>query len=76
MSHVSELRDRVEARKKQLEAKLLEWKADTKGVFQKKIDEAEKDIADLKDLVKDGWEKVSEPVAKKINDWLKKDNHL
>lgn len=72
MNQFSELRDRVEARKKDLEAKLLEWKADTKGSFNEKIDQAENELKNLKEIVKDGWDRVTEPIAKKLNEWLSK----
>lgn len=72
MNHKSELKDRIEARKKELESKLSELKADTKGEVREKIDYIGKELKNLKDILSDGWDNVNEKISQKLNEWLKK----
>ena len=71
MSRKAELRARVEARRKELEAKIARAKADAIGASNEAIDEAKAKLAELEKLVVDGWEKLSEKAAGKLNEWLK-----
>jgi DNA-binding transcriptional MerR regulator len=73
MNNTEELKDRVNAKKHELQAKLSELKADaraeareTRTKLQSKLDELEEDL-------KEGWEKVSETTAAKLNRWLERD---
>ena len=71
MSEVGELKSRVEAKKKQLEADLAQAKAD----FHGDANDAEKGIKskleELSDYLSDGWDNLSESMAEKLNSWLK-----
>lgn len=72
MNHTSELKDRILARKKVMEAKLLELRANQKGAATDKITNLESELSRLKDMVKDGFENLTEDVAAKLNEWLTK----
>lgn len=76
MNHKSELRDRIEARKKDIQSKVAALKADTKGAWRENIERLEKERASVEELIKDGWENVTEAVAKKLNDWLKRNKDI
>jgi len=65
-----ELKNRVTAKRKQLEARLAELKADAQGKAADERDKLEARLAEIGDAVKDGWENLSERTAKKLNDLL------
>lgn len=71
MTQTTELKSRIEAKKKELEARLLEAKADA----QSKSRETEKAIRDrlddLRGILSDGWDRLTEESAKRLNGWLK-----
>lgn len=66
-----ELKNRVDARKRVLEARYLELKADTQERAREERDRVKRKLDDLQETVKDGWDNLSEKVAAKLNDWLK-----
>ena len=70
----SELKDRITAKKLELQAKLAELKADTKGAVREKVDDLERELHDVEKLVGNGWDNLSEAISKKLNEWLKKDH--
>lgn len=68
---LTELRFRVEARQKQLEADLARAKADAAGLANDHMETMQRKLDELQGALKDGWEKVSEGTLKKLNEWLK-----
>ena len=65
-----ELKDRVEARRHQLMAKLSELKADTRHEAGEARDKIKQGLSDLEDTLRDGWDNVSDAVRTKLNGWL------
>jgi hypothetical protein len=70
MSQVSELKARVEAKRKKLEADIARAKADAQGAANDRVERMEAKIADVRTMLKDGWEDLGESTARKLNDWL------
>ena len=68
---MSELRTRIEAKKKKLEAELLERKADAQGAASDAVREIKAKLAELDKLVGDSWDDLSDSVRKKLADWLR-----
>ena len=66
-----ELKNRIEAKKHQLLAFLAETKADTEGAVSEKRKDAEGKLKQLDEHLKDGWERLTDQVADKLNAWLK-----
>lgn len=64
------LKDRVEAKRKELEARLSELKADTREGSSEKIKEVREALDDLGAAAKEGWDNLSELAAKRINEIL------
>ena len=73
MSQMDELKDRVEAKKLRLEAKISELKADARSTSREESQKLQSKLDALKDGLKDGWDSMTEAVASKLNDWLKDD---
>ena len=71
IEHKDELKNRVEARQRALQARYLELKADTQERTREERDRVKHKLDELKETVKDGWDNLSEKVAEKLNDWLK-----
>ncbi|MBC96320.1 MAG: hypothetical protein CME63_01095 [Halobacteriovoraceae bacterium] len=69
-SHKSELLDRVKARQKELEAKIARAKADAKGSTNKKVDEWEVKLSNMKKDISEASESTTEEISKKLNKWL------
>jgi len=67
----NELRSRVEAKRRRLEARVEELKADATAAARKEREEAERELASLRSTLTEGWENVTERVAKKLNEWLR-----
>ena len=65
-----ELKDRVEARRHQLMAKLSELKANTRHEAGEARDKIKQGLSDLEDTLRDGWDNVSDAVRTKLNGWL------
>ncbi len=72
-SEHQELRDRIEARKKKIEARLATLRADTRATAREEKRKLEERLHRLNDHLKEGWSKMSSAVARKLNDWLKED---
>ncbi len=66
-----ELKNRVEARQRALQARYLELKADTQERAREERDRVKRKLDELQETVKDGWGNLSEAVSAKLNDWLK-----
>lgn len=70
MSQKEELKDRIQAKKKLLEAKLHELRADSRKNSRAAVADVERKLDDLNEALKKGWDNVSETVAKRVNKWL------
>jgi len=75
MTKMEELKDRVEAKRHELLAKLNELKADARAEAQEQHHRVREKLADLERTLKGGWDKVSNEVAAKLNEWLKKEGN-
>lgn|GEM_PF-2990960 len=73
MSQINELKDRVEAKKLRLQAKIRELKADTRSTSREEAKKLQIKLDALSKNLKGGWGDASEALAKKLNDWLKDD---
>lgn len=67
----SELRHRVEAKRKELEASLERAKADAAGKTSETVERIQRELNELNDRLKDGWDNLSEAAADQLNEWLK-----
>src|SRR5690349_17326003 len=65
-----ELKDRIQARKHAMQAKLDELKADGRKEARSTTDKLKKSLDELEDSVKDGWDNLSDAVRTKLNSWL------
>lgn len=64
-----ELKDRIDAKKHELMARLSELKADTRADASEKRDKIQGRLDELESHLTIGWEKAK----LKLNDWLKRD---
>lgn len=69
-THRKELKDRVEAKRMRLQAKLAELKADGRKDSREAIDSIESKLNELRGTLREGWDRVSEAGAAKLNAWL------
>ena len=70
LSKSDELRDRIEARKHELLAKLSELKADSRRDAADARTRVKAKLDELELHLKSGWDKVSDDVRTKLNKWL------
>ena len=70
---MDELKLRVEAKKKELEAQLAKFKADSVGTKNEAIEGLQKKLSSLESDLKNGWDNMSESIAGKLNRWLSDD---
>jgi len=68
---MSELKSRIEAKKKQLEADLLTLKADAQGKTSEAAKRIKAKLAELETLLAQGWGNLNDNVRAKLNDWLR-----
>ena len=73
LKNKDELKDRFEAKQKSLSAKLAELKADGRHEAIESRGKIEQKLQEAKEFLKDGWDRITEPMAAKMNDWLDKD---
>ena len=66
-----ELRLRVEAKVHELKAQLATLAADGTAEAQKRKEQLEASVKDAQVQLKDGWEKITDQAASKLNEWLK-----
>lgn len=66
-----ELKHRIEAKKKELQAKMETAKADKHGQAAEQESNIKTKLNELEMHVKNGWENLTEATAAKLNDWLK-----
>ena len=74
LSHRKELKDRVEAKKRQLQSRLSELKADSRSGARDEEKRLRERLENLEDTLEKGWDNLTEAVAGKLNAWLKKDS--
>jgi len=72
VSERAELKDRIEAKRKELEARLASFKADGRKSSRESKQALEERLAELETTLSDGWDQMSEKVAAKLNRWLDK----
>lgn len=70
LSNTDQLKDRVNARKHELLAKMNELKADSRKDASSARDKLKAKLDELEETVKDGWDNLSDAVTEKLNRWL------
>jgi hypothetical protein len=73
MSRTEELKDRIEARKLSLQARIKDLQADGRATSREEVQKLQSKLDDLSESVKDGWDNLTENIAGKLNTWLKDD---
>lgn len=73
MAQTDELKHRVEAKKKAIESRIAELRADTSHQAREEREGLERKLEELGSHLSQGWENVTESVAGKLNDWLHDD---
>jgi hypothetical protein len=73
MTQTNELKNRVEAKKLSLQAKIKELQADTQATSRERVKKLQTKLDSLNESVKGGWDSVTEAVAGKLNELLKDD---
>ncbi len=74
LTKTDELKDRVEAKRLAMSAKLASLKADTRHEAIAAKEAITKGLGELEDTIKDGWDKATDAVRTKLNEWLAKHN--
>tara|TARA_R110002096_G_scaffold436100_2_gene667763 strand:- start:15776 stop:16009 length:234 start_codon:yes stop_codon:yes gene_type:complete len=72
MSEINELRLRIHAEKKALEARLAKLRADGTATANTAAETIETELRELEGTLRDGWDKLTDAAAHKLNDWLEK----
>ena len=72
MSKTEELRDRIVATRKRMEARVAELKADTREKAREERQRLQTRLDELSHQLKDGVDHAVENAAGKLNEWLKK----
>lgn len=70
MSEKQELKDRIDARRKRLEARLTELKADARGDASEARDRIQSRLDELRETYGERADEITESMAAKLNDWL------
>lgn len=70
---MEELKHRVQARRKELEARLEQARADAHGRAGDAVDEVRARLQELERTIKDGWESLGDEAVARLNDWLRKE---
>lgn len=70
LSKSDELKDRIEAKKHELMARLSELKADTRHEATEQRDKIKAKLDELETNIKEGWDKLTDSVRGKLNAWL------
>lgn len=70
MSHRHELRVRIDAERKALQAKVARLRADGTAAANDAARVLEVKLKELEGHLRHGWDNVSEKVASKLNDWI------
>jgi len=67
-----ELKDRIEARRHDLMAKMAELKADSRKGAAAAGKKIQHQLDELEETLKDGWDNVTDAVRDTLNRWLDK----
>jgi hypothetical protein len=67
----NELKDRIEAKKHELLARLNELKADSRADAREQQSKLKMRLDEVEDYIKEGWDKASV----KLNEWLNRKNN-
>lgn len=70
MTEKKELRQRVDAEKKELQARLAQLKVKGTAAANDQAEKIEGELQDLENSLREGWDNLSEKAARKLNDWL------
>jgi hypothetical protein len=70
LTQSDQLKDRINARKHELLAKVAAMKADAREDAAASRDAMQAKLADLEESLKDGWENMTDAVKTKLNKWL------
>jgi hypothetical protein len=73
MSQKEELKNRVEAKKLRLQAKIKELQADASSTSRNEANKLQAKLDGLSESVKDGWDDLTDAISGKLNEWLKDD---
>ncbi len=65
-----ELKDRIESKRHELQARLAELRADARAEAIESRRKIERSLEELEGYLKDGWHNLSEGVSSKLNHWL------
>lgn len=68
-----ELKARVEARRKALEARLYELEADARHKMSDHAEKLRGRLGELQELLADGWTALTEQAAARVNTWLRRE---
>ena len=71
MSQTSELKARIHAKKKQLEADLAKLQAEGHAASNTAQAEIKRKLSELEDHLHTGWDNLSQKAVAKLNQWLK-----
>lgn len=74
MNQKEELKARVSAKKKELEARLASLEADAGAGAREQRAKLERKLDQLGEEIKKGWDELTEDVAARLNRWLKDDD--
>jgi hypothetical protein len=67
MNNVNQLKDRIEARRHELQSRLHDLRADGRADLDEERTALERKLDDLKETLREGWESASD----KLERWLK-----
>lgn len=70
ISRTEELKDRIKAKKSELESRYNELKADTRSEARVERDSVKSKLEELQEHLKEGWDRMTDTVSAKLNDWL------
>jgi hypothetical protein len=74
LTKTDELKDRIEAKRLELRARFDTLKADGRHEAIAAKNKVKQGLDELDDTLRDGWDKVSEAVHAKLDEWLKRNN--
>lgn len=66
----NELKARVKAKKKAMEAELAQLEVDARSEKNTRVAELKTKLKELETTLEKGWDDMSERAAKKLNEWL------
>ena len=72
MTEKEELKNRIKAKQHELEARFEELKADSRAEAREERDKLRTRLNELQEAIKGGWDNITDRVAAKLNDWLKR----